>query len=246
MALIVALAWRRRLEVYLPGVVFAVLIVIALSSPKALDGTPSVYVGLGRYFLAVPAAVWFLCYVLAETNSRPSGLVFRGLAIAITALAVATFCYRQLDFDHRMAGILEPATDTRRAGAPLVSDAVILKHCQEVADLARRENVELAIFRGERVSAYACGALSYGKVETLFPFYERRTWLLHREAVRPRSAFLAFGVDAAWCQQARAVVLSCTVDPQSEALAVVRTKPAPAIETWRRLGEPVRPFSERS
>jgi hypothetical protein len=57
---------------------------------------------------------------------------------------------------------------------------------------ARQKGVRWVVFSDDRAAAYACGAEWYGVRETMFPYYERRQWLLTRLMANYKSA------DALW------------------------------------------------
>ncbi|HEX5096522.1 MAG TPA: hypothetical protein VFX21_10930 [Acidimicrobiia bacterium] len=237
------LARTRRAEVILPGVALVAIVLFSLSTPKALDGTPSVYVGYGRYFLSVPAALWFLGWVLTEARP-PSPRLQRRLVYGIAAFAVVTFAVRLVTFDDRTGDIRRVAADPARAGAPVFAADAVAARCDAVEHAADRAGVDYVVFRGDRVGAYACAARDYGTLETIHPIYDRRTWLLHDANEENRTKFLVTDVDEGWCINARAIVESCELDPVDSTIAVVTTAPQPVLETWRQLGEEIRPFDQ--
>jgi hypothetical protein len=243
--LLVAVAWSRRVAVVVPAIVGIALIVVSLASRKVLDGTPSAYLGYGRFFLAIPAFAWFVLYALADTRSipRPSWLTTNVVIMVIAVTASASFVGRNLSFSRRLDHIAAVA-ERPSAGAPIKRTSAVITDCLGIAEAARRARTDLVVYRYDRTGAYGCGALEYGRIETLFPDYDRRTWLVHREASLERTVFLAVGVDQAWCAQARtdALVRSCVLEQGVAQVAVVRTAPIPVLTLWRDLGEAVRPF----
>jgi hypothetical protein len=237
------LARTRRVEVILPGIALVAVILFSLSTPKALDGTPSVYVGYDRYFLSVPATLWFLCWVLTEARP-PSAVLQQRFVYGIAALAVLTFAVRLVTFDDRTGDIRRIAADPATAGAPVFAADAVIARCDAVDDAAERADVDFVVFKTDRVAAYGCGARAYGRLDTLHPIYDRRTWLLHDANEVDRTKFLVADVDEKWCDKARTVVESCDLDPVDDTIAVVTTEPQPVLETWRELGEKVRPFDQ--
>jgi len=243
--LLAAVAWSRRFSVVAPAVVGVALILVTLASRKVLDGTPSAYLGYGRFFLAVPAFAWFLVYALAETGSipRPSWLTTNVAVMVVVVVASVSFVGRNLSFDRRL-GHITVVAERPTAGAPIKRASAVVADCLAVAGAARRADVDLVVYRYDRTSAYGCGALEYGHLETLFPDYDRRTWLVHQEARVKRTAFVAVGVTRAWCAHARADadVRSCVFVHGVPTAAVVRMAPMPVLTLWRDLGERVRTF----
>lgn len=233
----------RRLWAALSALAFVVPTLVALATPKALDGIPSVYVGWGRYFLAVPAALWFLLFVFSESRpvawGRRTRVVMVGLVLAVAA---GSFADRQVTFTPRLDGILAVARLPTQAARPVPRHSLLAK-CAAIEQASKRYHVDIVVFRGDRIAAYACGALYYGQLETLYPAYDRRTWLMHREATIERTRFLVSDLDQSWCHNAAPYVVSCTYDPADPGVALVTTKPAPLLVTWRHLGEIIRPFT---
>jgi hypothetical protein len=120
-----------------------------------------------------------------------------------------------------------------------VSD--IVNRCDAVAAIARQAGTDLVVFRSDVRLPYACEALHYGTLHTLYPRFERRTWRLHDEDRRRRTRVLVSDADAAWCQQIAAKVTSCS-EAGLPGLVLVQFPSQPVVELWRHLGEPVRHF----
>jgi hypothetical protein len=243
--LLCAIAYTKRARAILPAVTVVVLVLATLAMPKAFDGGPSAYLGYGRYFVALPAAAWFLAYVLAETEPFPWASTRRTnqLLAAVLAVAVISALGHAMFFDSRLHAITRVA-EKPTAGAPIEPVAPIEQACPQLLDATRRYGTDLILFH-DRATAYACGAEDYGKYTTLYPQYDRRTWLMHQEEHRNRTEFLVAEVPSTFCEHALrgTAVTSCILDPVTPTIAVVHTAPRSAIETWRKLGETVRPFN---
>jgi hypothetical protein len=243
--LLIALAYAKRARAILPALTVVVLVVATLAMPKAFDGGPSAYLGYGRYFVALPAAAWFLAFVLAETQpfTWASTRHTNQLLAAVLAVAVISAFGHAVLFNSRLDAITRVA-EKPTAGAPIEAVAPIEEACPQLLDATRRYNTDLILFH-DRATAYACGAEDYGKYTTLYPQYDRRTWLMHQEEHRKRTQFLVAEAPSTFCVHALAVnaVKSCVLDPVNPSIAVVGTDPSSAIETWRKLGETVRPFN---
>ncbi len=246
--LLTALAYTRRVRAILPALTCVVLVLATLAMPKAFDGGDSAYLGYGRYFVVVPAAGWFLAYVLAETQPFAWASPHRTnqLLAAVLSVAVIAALGHALRFESRLAAINRVA-EKSSAGAPIEPVGPIEEACPQLLDAARRYDTDLILFH-DRATAYACGAEDYGKLTTLFPPYDRRTWLLHQEEHHDRTKFLVAEAPSTFCVHALQTnaVTSCVLDPVTPSIAVVQTVPRSAIETWRRLGETVRPFDKNA
>jgi hypothetical protein len=243
--LLCALAYTRRARAIFPALTVVVLVVATLAMPKAFDGGSSAFLGYGRYFVALPAAAWFLAYVLVETgpftwaSARHTNQLIAGV-LAVAAIAALGHAIR---FNTRIDAITRIA-EKPIAGAPIEPVGPVEESCPQLLDAARRHGTDLILFH-DRTTAYACGAEDYGKYTTLYPQYDRRTWLMHQEEHRDRTLFLVAEAPSQFCARALRTnaVKSCTFDPITPSIAVVDTEPRSAIETWRKLGETVRPFN---
>ncbi len=244
LVLLIALIMTKRARAILPAVTVVVLVVATLAMPKAFDGTPSAYLGYGRYFLELPTTAWFLTFVLAETRpfARPSSQLTNQLVGAVLAVAIVAAVGHAVRFNTRLDAITRVA-EKPDAGAVLAPVGPMNASCREVADAVRRHSIDLVLYH-DRANAYACAAIDYAQFTTLYPEYDRRTWLMHREEHRDRTAFLVAESAPDFCAHTSTVsgVTGCTFDPITPSIAIVLTVPGSAIETWRRLGEHVRSF----
>ena len=109
--------------------------------------------------------------------------------------------------------------------------------------LADRTGISLAVFYEDRTSAYACASLDRSLI-TLFPLYERRSWLLDRFATEEVEAMVVWDLPLNICQDPnwQAVTLTCEADPSGA--MVITTEPEPALDTIFDLGLPLRPFGD--
>jgi hypothetical protein len=241
-------AWRGRSWPTIAAAVTLPLVAVAmLATSKAGDGTPSIFFPWSRVLLGLPWAV----AVLALLPDRPPSEDRRGaataavaaaVAVAVAALGVASFAVREVRLTDRTAGLLEAAHDV----PPVVPvDTVdLLRRCERRRVLVRTLDAEVVLERYDRTAAYGCGALLRGDgIETLFPTYERRTWLLERASTQRVGVVLASGLDG--CPDTTAAI-RCRVVDEGERLHVVEGPPQ-TISAWSDLlGMPARPLPVRS
>ncbi len=244
-ALVVVLVATRRRRFVVPALTVTVLGLVMLSSDRAAQG-PSPLLPNARIFMIVPLTLWFLAYLVAESEIlRPWRQTYRALVLLVALLGVATVVVRQQTLTERNRALVVAAAHARFV-FPVVPVDELDARCQRLSNLARRTRIDLAVFTVDRASAYGCGAALYGEVRTLFPAYERRTWLLHDEARRRRRQLLVVGVGADWCTSVSPLVSSCKlvplVAPADGSAAIVSFPQQSAISLLRRLGFPVRRF----
>lgn len=248
-AAVALLAYRRRLAGTLAGLVAVVALVLTLATPKAQDGTASIFLPWFRFYLALPAVLAYLV-VQAISDERVRPWVRRTVAAGLLVLAVGGFAWRQQRLPGEVAALTGgalAADPAPAAGAPSVPNggartAAVLERCRQTGELADGLDVELVVYTQDRLASYLCGAELYESIETMYPAYERRTWRLIDESVTPRTAMLVADVTPALCDRAQEMVSSCTFVSESLGLAVLRFPPQPVMDLVRKLGIEVRTF----
>jgi hypothetical protein len=233
---------RTRRPVFaVPPLVAIVAFLYALSTDKITYAVDAVYLWHGRFFLELPMVLWFLSYLLAETGvvRVTDGRVLTALGAVMLAV-VATFAVRTVTFDHRMANVVRLS---RRDGFAAVRPAAgVTQRCAALAAATRAQRTDLVVFRVDVVLPVACEALHYGRLRTLYPRFERRTWRLHDEDRRRRTRVVVGDADPSWCESIRALVSSCEPVPGVPGAVVLDFRAQPVVELWRDLRESVRPF----
>jgi len=239
--LTVLLLRTRRVRYAVPPLIAVVGFLYALSTNKITFAVDAVYLWHGRFFLELPFLLWFLVYLLAESGTvrvtDRRALVALG---AVTMAVVATFAVRTATFDHRMANVVR--LSQRDAFAGVVSVTGVTQRCDALAAAAPKAGTDLVVFRIDVRLPYACEALHYGELHTLYPRFERRTWRLHDEDRRRRTRIIVGDADQAWCDQIRETVPDCAPLPGVPGAVTVGFPAQPVVEFWRHLGEPVRAF----
>ena len=237
--LVGALLLTRRARFVLPALAAVAVTAVVFATPKAMDGRPSVFLSYGRLIQAVAVMTFFLGVLVAEAGGfRLSRRVAVGAATALLVAALATFGVRLATFDVRYGAMADAAI---HSAAPISNVDTISNRCNRLSDAARASRADLVVFRYDRTAAYACAAQPQVELNTLFPEYERRTWLLHEDNHVARTRFLVTEVDIAWCRAARAHV-QCTMDSRVPDVALIEMPAQPVVPVLRQLGLPVRSF----
>jgi hypothetical protein len=130
----------------------------------------------------------------------------------------------------------------RKGFGAVVPVDVVTQHCDALAAAAHRAGTDLVVFRGDVRLPYACEALHYGELHTLFPRSERRTWRLHEEDRRRRARVLVSDTDQSWCDQIHETIPGCAPVPGVPGAVTIDFPAQPVVELWRHLGEPLRKF----
>jgi hypothetical protein len=246
----------RQLRFILPALVMSAIYLVALAARANLDPSYT-FLPAARLVHFAPIAIWVLALLVAESHtlSRVSIRAFRPIRLwaAIVVVAMLTAVVRVQTLNGRFAAIERQAGYENRAyGFAYVLNSIgaINSDCRAVGSLARRESASLAVYLADDVAAYACGAIHYGRIVTLFPFFERRTWLLRSENRRQRDRMLLQGVSADFCTQVAAITTRCTIrrlPRRAQALGVqliaaVRFPPQTSIHFLDSAHIVVRPF----
>ncbi len=192
-------AITRRTVAAAAACLTAVLLGVAvLGTAKANDGTASLFFPYSRVYLGLP---WMLCSLalLPREGRAPRSAVPRaGLAPALIALclalaALASAADREVGLEDRVDGLLA-AADGVPPVVPVATE-LLAERCDLRRRLASDHDVEVILDRYDRTATYGCGALLDGAVDTLFPEYERRTWILLDAQRRRIRRLLITGLD---------------------------------------------------
>jgi hypothetical protein len=193
-----------------------------------------------RIFALLPHALWFLAFLVAEAP-RPPRALGRVAGAGVVALALVGLGLRQGDYEHRVADLRDAAT-TAVYGFATPTPA-LERRCARLERRARAAGASVVVFLTDKAGAYGCGALGYGRLDTLLPAVERRTWRLYEERARRREAALVQGVGPDYCAYARPRVRSCRrVGPDTVAL---RFAPQSLLALLAVLNVSVRGFGPR-
>ncbi|MGH9038870.1 MAG: hypothetical protein ACRDZ3_01430 [Acidimicrobiia bacterium] len=232
---------RRRFAAATAGLAGMAGVAATLATPKALDGTASAYLGYGRLLFAVPLLVWCLAWLAGEDRPpAPAGRTRRALAfagVAVLAGSLVTASWRAGRFEDHLGEIDRVATEVRVAAVVPVQGVV--QRCEALNETMGRVGATLAVFLTDRIAAYACAG-QWDEAVSLFPAYERRTWLLDGENRVPRSVFVVADAPPDWCRHLADSVRSCA-PADLPGTMVVRMDAQPALPVLAAAGVPVRP-----
>jgi hypothetical protein len=248
-ALIVALAALAILRAWrglVAGSAFLALTLLLASVPRSLDGFDTVWFRPARISLAVPMGLWFICALsLDAASSRLRGdrrrrpLAVGAIAIVVV-LALLTSAVRVATF-HSRIGELE----TQALAQPLYAirdPGTIVETCRAAASAASRVHTRLVAFASDRTLAYACAAET-PSISTVYPTYERRTWVLHEWADERTDKLIVWQEQPSDCAPLIRVgkVRSCRSVADGAGVVVRFPKSAP-LDILNELGYQPRPF----
>jgi hypothetical protein len=115
--------------------------------------------------------------------------------------------------------------------------------CAAAEAAAKAEGTDLVVFLAHRTLAYACGALEYDRIKTIYPHYERRTWVIREEARRRRDLILVPDVDVeSVCATVLERIPGASCGTGAGGFMVVRMPPMSVVDFARSIGVPVRRF----
>ncbi len=231
-ALLALLVWTRSFVAAAIVIGWTALSVVSLGIPKVHDGEDSVFFSLARSYLTVPLGLAFVLYMLASPKGDPVSGERNGGWVALAVGGVA-FVIQMVVMDSHLAQILS----VRAWNVTPRPVSEVLKTCDAVSDAAAKTNTPLMTFDGDREFAYACGALHYGELTTLFPSYDRRTWLLQQEQHMKRDRMLVWTAGHVSCRQFRP---GTQCQPAGSGLLLITFPPSPSLTVMRASGLRVR------
>jgi hypothetical protein len=164
-------------------------VVATMANPKMLEhfhGGSNVFFPRERLVLALPFALLVISHDLLPIRDLSSRWL-----VLIGGIGLFAFGFRQMVLVPTVAEAVE------RSRRPMeVKPFDELKdQCDRVARAARETGVDLIVDLGSGTRALACSALNQDSPPTIFPRYERRTWMLEAEVERVREHVLLVGVD---------------------------------------------------
>src|SRR5205807_876774 len=185
LAILVALLLAtRRLEYALSAAAAAIIVPYAMSTSRAEAGDSlGPLLPRARILLALPATLWFLMLLVAESGIL--GRVRAGLgkrrALAVVCVVCATStAVRGADFAGREGFWYRRSIELHDIGEyGFVANRLMQRRCDDDVAFARRNAVALIVYADQH-SAYSCAAWAHSGITTLVQF-ERRTWVLYAE-----------------------------------------------------------------
>src|SRR5437763_380972 len=247
-ALIAVLVTRRAARYVAPAVGALALLLWGITTPKA-DPFASLgeFLPQGRLLLMLPYLLWFLALLVAESGAlRRIRVPTRGALAVLTAIALVSLGARFVSGG--VADVREESVAYGRRGLYAFGPVSNIRStCSDVRRAASEAGASIAVFvrnpaepNQDRALAYGCGALAYGRMDTLEPDYERRTWRLYDELHRTRTAAVLWGVKRDYCGYARWRVEQCK--ELQPGVVAVTFKRQSVLVLLSSLAIPVRPF----
>jgi hypothetical protein len=247
LVLVLMLVATRELKYLVPGLIVPLLLVWGMATPRA-RGDLGPFLSPARLFVTLPYVLWFLAFLVGESGvlrrlPRPRRLRLPArlpsvVVAGLVGLALISVALRQVEYDDRVVALRDRATVAVYGFHTKTKDVVT--RCAQLSAAAHSTHASIIVFTDDAAMAYGCGALDYGRTDTLLANDERRTWRLYEERRRTRSAAVLAGVHPGYCGYAGPRVDRCRpVAPD----AVELTFPSQSVlGLLAMLNVPVRPF----
>lgn len=241
-ALVGLLLATRKAVCVVPAAIAAALVVYAMSTTRARpEWALGPLLPRGRILLALPALMWFLCFVAADAgvfDRLRQAVTSRAIVALIVAACVASAGLRAVDFDGREGFWQTKAvTLSRHFLYGFQPNAQVMDRCRADLAIAHREGIGLIVYDDQH-AAYTCAAEAPSQVTTLVPRLERRTWLLYDEYHHVRTRLMVTNAPPRFCDLAGQRA-SCSL---SNGYAVLRFPAQPPLPLLASMGFPVRDF----
>jgi hypothetical protein len=164
------------------------LLLAVLAVPRANDYLPTPYYPAARVVFVLPMAVWFVAIVAVSPARRPGGGTAL-LPLLLALLCVVSTAVRYARWDTQTAQLRADAV--AYPNYPLTPTSDMIKLCRDVGRIVSETGVHYTVFQ-LRTPAYACAGLD-PDITTVYPPYERRSWLLRGLLESQDSTFLYIG-----------------------------------------------------
>lgn len=233
-AVAAAAIWRRsRLDALAiaSGIAIAVF---ALAAGKVHDGIGTVFFDRARMFLALPALAAFSVAWAVRSGAWGDPKAFGWVALmAVATLGKLAALPAEID---RLALESGPVNPVR------VADLV--DRCDQIARLAQDAGARTVLFEpeSERPLDYGCAARLYGRLTTLHPRYERRTWLFLDKVRSPTGRVLVIGAGDSFCRKVEGLCATCGPAAPARAEMLADCGQAPLLKVLERGDLGLRPF----
>jgi hypothetical protein len=207
----------------------------SLGINKVHDGSDSVFFSYTRMYLGLPLLSALALMLASESLPQQLG---RAATIAILVLLGSGALYRQVTLKSDVERALARPV---RAMSPVAAKQLVAE-CRQLDRLARREGVKWIFDIANNRRSYGCSALSYGRLNFLFPLYERRTWLLQEASRDPVTKVMLTEAIPGFCARIDRSLTCKEVQRNLQAVVVSAASARPALDFARSVGLVVRPF----
>jgi 4-amino-4-deoxy-L-arabinose transferase-like glycosyltransferase len=186
--LIIGIFLQRKTKVAIVFLLIWLACIISLGIGKVADSHDSLFFSGVRFFLAFPLIMGLILLNFFQAPKRISYrfcLLVAILLIFVSGYKVSVFYNKYPDIDK--LGRLQWVA---------VEEVTNIKHsCDEIKRISDEQNVDLVVFHDDedQLLNYACPCMVKNFPTTVFPLYERRTWVLTQLAgeVYPNVLFIS-------------------------------------------------------
>jgi hypothetical protein len=240
MLVVVAAIWltaiTRQWQRAFATAVFVIGVVASLAITKVHNGSESFTFPFSRAFYAYPLGVLWLFVLWAEATPVPTDPRTRYAALIGAGTLVAIGTWRQVHLTDEIKRVL--AVPQRVVSAH--ETPKVLEDCRRLKTIADAHGADLVMHARNRLEAYACGAQWYGKLDNIYPPYDRRTALVLAERDRIRQRILVAEPDGRICKAARKHGLQCDMIEGEPQTALITSPNVSALTVADWLGIEVR------
>jgi len=211
-------------------------VLISLAITKVHNGSNSFAFPYSRLFYAFPIGILWLLVLWAEVTPVPTGALARRAAVLATGTLVAFGLWRLTNLTTEIERVLA----VPQSVVPVASTRKVLEDCKHLKHIAQANGADLVLHAGNRLEAYACGAKWYGKLDNIYPPYDRRTALVLKERNRVRAGILITEPGDRICRTAHKRGLQCQMLEGEPRTALISSPMVSALTVAEWLGIPVR------
>ena len=247
-ALGVSLLRRRIVPVLVAAVLTVVLLAIMSTTDTGTNSFAEVYLNGARFLFPLPLGAWLVLHATLRagrrrdpaTSSDVSGVPVaaaparpwrRTAAGVVVALALASTISAQVTFNHQMAPLIA-FSESPSSPVTVEDPASLLAGCRQVSAIYARYHADVLVTT-DKPFTYGCAAEA--NINTLYPIYERRVWVLRTAAAKPVRRVLLQGYT---CPTGASKVGNCV--NVSDGLQLLRTPARPVVRTLAMLNDATR------
>lgn len=232
---------RKSYSLLLSICSLVLLVLLALSIPRASNYLNDFYLSAPRLLLTLPVGIYFLLAMFGMDTQKhqeatkliaKQGKIIIYLSWVIVVFSFLTFIIVQYKFNDIIDRAMEPDIKSQM----LINPNALLASCKTINEVYVSTHAQLFAINNGNV-AYGCAA-QYNDLNTIEPVYDRRGWIINESYTHPITRILIQGSS---CNIVLVKYLKCYIEKYNNLLIISR--PTPPALTLAQLGLPVKDYT---
>jgi hypothetical protein len=231
--LLLMILYLFRIKAYRQAIICILIyggIIMALGFNKIRDAHDTIFFTGARFFLFYPLLFAFVIFPVFNHHKNLSNILFKygvpfGILVVAFKVSMLLTNYSTIDKVGKKHWVAVDEVST------------IKDECKRLQSITEEHTVELIVFETDhdQLYNYGCPCLEGKFPETIFPWYERRTWRLKDEAKNTRESIMFVR------PKSNVAAIDSFISPEPE-IYILKSNEVKTIELLHTYNLPVRPF----